>query len=147
MLKPPFIFSTQKILAIVNKHAPFQIHTRRQFELERKPWITKGILTSTRVKAKFFRLFKRTKKPEHYKKFKQYRDMTNSLLRKSKKQYYKQYFQEHSSNIKKTWTGINNLLHRQNKQKLSDIFLNVNGNLFTDQKKVEKLVEKCITIL
>ena len=77
-----------KILAIVNKRAPFQIPTHKQFELECKPWITKGILISTRIKAKLFKLFKRTKKPEHYKKFKQYRDMINSLLRKSKKQYY-----------------------------------------------------------
>ena len=51
--------------------------------------------------------------------------MINSLLRKSKKQYYKKYFQEHSSNMKKTWTGINNLLHRNNKQKLSDLFLDI----------------------
>ena len=131
-----FLFFHKKFLAIVNKHAPFQILTRKQFELERKPWITKGILTSTRVKAKLFRLFKRTKKHEHYKKFKMYRDIINSLLRKSKKQFYKKYFEEHTSNIKKTWTGINNLLHRQSKQKLSDIFLNVNGNLFTDQNVV-----------
>ena len=131
-----FQYFHKKFLAIVNKHAPFQILTHKQFELECKPWITKGILTSTRIKAKLFKLFKRTKNPEHYKKFKHYRDMINSLLRKSKKQYYKKYFQEHSSNMKKTWTGINNLLHRNNKQKLSDLFLNVNGNLFTDQKLV-----------
>ena len=100
-----FHFFHKKFLAIINKHAPYQILTKKQFELECKPWITKGILTSTRVKAKFFKIFKRTKKTEHYKKFKVYRDMINSLLRKSKKQYYKKYFAEQMNNMKKTWSG------------------------------------------
>ena len=77
-----------------------------------------------------------TQKSEPHKKFKLYRDTINSLLRKSKKQYYKKYFAEHMNNMKKTWTGINSILHRKNKQKVSDIFLNISGKLFTDQKTV-----------
>ena len=38
--------------------------------------------------------------------------------------------------MKKTWKGINSILHRQGKLKISDIFLNINGKLFTDQKAV-----------
>jgi hypothetical protein len=131
-----YLFFHKKYSAIVNKHAPIQILTRKQQELELKPWITKGILTSTRVKGKTFKLFKRTQKSEHYKKFKLYRDTINSLLRKSKKQYYKKYFAEHINNMKKTWTGINSILHRQKMQKVTDIFLNINGKLFTDQNTV-----------
>ena len=110
--------------------------TRKQVELELKPWITKGILTSTRVKAKLFKLFKKTQNNEYYAQFKFYRDTINSLLRKSKKQYHKNYFKQHAHNIKKTWKGINNLLHRQGNLKVSDIFLNIDGKLFTDQKIV-----------
>ena len=40
---------------------------------------------------------------------------------------------------KKSWTGINTILSRQSKTKASDIFLNSNGNLFTDQKTVSKM--------
>ena len=149
-----FNFFQKRYQAILNKHAPIQILTRKQLELELKPWITKGILTSTRVKSKLYRLFKKTKKSQYYHKFKFYRDTINSLIRKSKKQYYKKYFAEHTNNLKKTWTGINNVLHRQSKLKVSDIFLNVNGSLFTDQNIVvdkmnnyfinvaEKLAEK-----
>ena len=131
-----YLFFHKKYQAIVNKHAPLQTLTRKQQELERKPWITKGILTSIRVKAKIFKQFKKSQNHVHYKKFKLYRDTINSLLRKSKKQFYKKYFAEHINNMKKTWTGINTILHRQNKQKHSDIFLNISGKLFTDQKTV-----------
>ena len=38
--------------------------------------------------------------------------------------------------MKKTWKGINNLLNRKDSTKVSDIFLNINGKLLTDQKLV-----------
>ena len=53
--------------------------------------------------------------------------------------YYDKYFQEHMNNAKKSWTGINTILSRHGKSKASDIFLNSNGNLFTDQKTVSKM--------
>ena len=43
------------------------------------------------------------------------------------------------NNAKKAWTGINTILHRKKKQSSSDIFLNVDGKLVTDQKIVSKL--------
>ena len=129
-------FFHKKNSAILNKHAPMEFLTKKQIELELKPWITSGILTSARVKAKLFKLFKKTQNTEYYAQFKFYRDTINSLLRKSKKQYHKQYFIHHAHNIKKTWKGINNLLHRQGNLKVSDIFLNVDGKLLTDQKVV-----------
>ena len=38
-----------KQLAILNALAPIRFLTKKEQELERKPWITKGILKSTRV--------------------------------------------------------------------------------------------------
>ena len=39
-------FFHKKYCGIINKHYPIEILTRKQQELECKPWITKGILTS-----------------------------------------------------------------------------------------------------
>ena len=129
-------FFHDKHCAINDKHFPLETLTRKQQELELKPWITKGILTSTRVKAKLFRTFKKTQKSQDHAKYKYYRDTINSLSRKSKKQYHKEYFIKHANNLKRTWKGINNLLNRQGKLKNSDIFLNIDGKLITDQKMV-----------
>ena len=38
--------------------------------------------------------------------------------------------------MKKAWKGINNLLNRQGEFKVSDIYLNINGKLITDQNIV-----------
>ena len=126
-------------LDILNKHFPLVILTKKEIELECKPWITQGILTSSKIKNKTFRLFKKTGKQEDYQKFKTYRDLINKLKRRSMILYYDKYFQEHMNNAKKSWTGINTILSRHGKTKASDIFLNSNGNLFTDQKTVSKM--------
>ena len=139
-----FDYSHKMILNILNEHYPIKILNRKEIELERKPWITKGILTSTKIKNKTYRKFvkshnKDKKTSDIYIKFKRYRDLINTLKRKSQKQFHIDYFQKHLNNAKKAWTGINTILHRKKKQKISDIFLNVNGKLVTDQKTVSKL--------
>jgi hypothetical protein len=141
-IEKTYNFFHKRHLAIINKHAPIEFLTRKQAELEFKPWITKGLLTSIRKKGKLFKIFKNTLHTADYNKYKFYRDTINSLLRKSKKQYHKNYFLQHANNIKKTWKGINNLLHRQGNMKVSDISLNINGKLFTDQNIVVDKMNK-----
>ena len=43
------------------------------------------------------------------------------------------------NNTKKSWIGINTILHRNSKSRWSDIFLNSNGKLFTDQKTINEM--------
>ena len=138
-----FDYSHKMLLNILNEHYPIKILNKKEIELERKPWITKGILTSTKIKNQTYRKFIKSKvkdkSSELYLKFKRYRDLINTLKRRSQKQFHVDYFQRHLNNAKKAWTGINTILHRKKKQKVSDIFLNVNGKLVTDQKIVSKL--------
>ena len=47
-------FFHEKHCLIADIHFPWENLTGKQRELELKPWITKGILTSSRVKAKLF---------------------------------------------------------------------------------------------
>ena len=77
-------------------------------------------------------------KTHYYNLFKIYRDTLNSLIRKSKKQYYKKYLTENQNNSRKAWSAINSLLNRRSKVKTSDIFLNDKGKIITDQKEVTK---------
>ena len=136
-------YSHKMILNILDEHYPIKILNRKEIELERKPWITKGILTSTKIKNATYRKFVKSrtldKTSDIYIKFKRYRDLINTLKRKSQKQFHIDYFQKNLNNAKKAWTGINTILNKKKKQKISDIFLNVDGKLVTDQKIVSKL--------
>ena len=138
-----FDYSHKMLLNILNEYYPIKILSKKEIELERKPWITKGILISTKIKnltyRKFIKSHNKNKTSDLYLKFKRYRDLINTLKRKSQKLFHTDYFQKHLHNAKKAWAGINSILHRKKKQKVSDIFLNVNGKLVTDQKVVSKL--------
>ena len=136
-------YSHKMLLNILNVHFPLKILTKKEIELERKPWITKGILVSSKIKNKTYKAFcrkgKKDKNSAIYLKFKKYRDLINTLKRKSQKNYHTNYFIKNMNNAKKSWAGINTILHRRSKQKISDIFLNIDGKLVTDQKVVSKL--------
>ena len=51
-------------------------------------------------------------------KYKYYRNKICSLIRLRKKLYYEDCFEHHKTNMKKTWEGINDVLHFRKKTKL-----------------------------
>ena len=84
------------------------------------PWITKGILVSMRIRDKLYKQI-RQKKDELEKErisrlHKRYRNMIVNLLRVSKKNHYRFYFQENQGNIKKTLDGIRELINVSKKK-------------------------------
>ena len=78
------IFSSfyNKLNKIVNKHAPFKTMSKRRKKKLSKPWITKGIRTSIKIK---------NMSGDHAQ-YKHYRNTISKLTRISKKQYYSQFF-------------------------------------------------------
>ena len=71
-----------------------------------KPWITKGIRASIKVKNRLYQI-------GDLDKYKYYRNKICSLTRLSKKRYYCDFFNENLNNMKRTWQGINGLLNRR----------------------------------
>ena len=79
-----------------------QLSSRKRKVLS-KPWITTGLKVSIRMKNKLYPSGDEVR-------YKYYRNKISNLLRISKKNYYSDYFEANMPNIKKTWTGINELL-------------------------------------
>ena len=117
------LFTTfyKKINCLVNKHAPMKTLSKRRGKILSKPWITKGIRTSIRIKNNFFF----NADWEHYK---LYRNKITSLTRQSKKNYYERYFEENINNSKETWRGINDIISRKAKSDKKPIHRLVNSN-------------------
>ena len=99
-----------KLSKTINKHAPLKPISKRQKKVLAKPWITKGIRKSIKVKNKLLSM-------GNHNLYKCYRNKILTLTRVSKKIYFHNYFQENLNNIKKTWEGINNLINRKKHKK------------------------------
>ena len=62
-------------------------------------------------------------------KYKFYRNKITTLIRESKKLYYHTYFTKHINDMKKTWTGINEVMNRNRRKSKPILCLKrLNGN-------------------
>ena len=96
------------------------------------PWITFGLLNSIKHRDKLYvKLIKTSLLSAKYivieNEYKDYCSILQSSLRKAKADYYHKQFQNNVSDIKKTWTKINEVLCRKSKKaEMPDYFLDGN---------------------
>ena len=68
-------------------------------------------MTSNQNKSKIYNKFCKAKDQKQkdllHQQFKNYRNILSNLTKKSKENYYKEYFQENKSNLIKVWKGMN----------------------------------------
>ena len=102
----------EKHLEIIGKNALFRTLPKREKKLREKPWITKCILQSIRIKYNLYNRYIRKQDQFWYHRYKFYRSKVNMLISKSKKNDLRSYSQENSNNSKETWTKINQLLQK-----------------------------------
>ena len=122
-------------LNTINTHAPLKLLSRKESKNLLKPWITGGILASIKKKDKFYHSYVKTQNKTWYGKYKLYRDKINKLIRKSKHNYYLNYFINFKNDSKKIWSGIKSIISNK-KTSPSTINLQINDQIITDQKKV-----------
>ena len=105
---------------IINKHAPFRKSSRREKQLQAKPWKTRGLLTSIKNKNRMFRKCHKCKDAKLIVQYKKYTNKLRRLRKIAKQQHYFKLFQKYRSNSKKTWKTINESYSTHQKQS-SDI--------------------------
>ena len=91
-----------------------ELYNKYKLKFKSKPWISLGLQKSISVKNKLLTNFINKKDPalkkEFHTKYKKYRSLLSTLMKKSKQGYYDKYFERNWSNIKNTWKGINSLI-------------------------------------
>ena len=85
-----------KLNKLINKQAPFKILSKRNAKQFSKPWITKGLRKSIKIKNRLFY-------SGDFLKYKLYRNRIVSLSHLSKRLFYDAYFTTNVKNMKKTW--------------------------------------------
>ena len=69
-------------------------------------------------------------------KFKAYRNGLHGLIRKSKRSFYFNKFEQVKNNMCRIWKTINNLIGRTQKQSQTDRFKGNSGTIITDPNKI-----------
>ena len=108
----------KRINAILDNHAPLRKVTKKKLIYRSKPWTTLGLQKSISIKNSLFVKFIKSndinQKNEMHIKYKQYRNLISTLLKRSKCLYFTKFFNDNLNNLKNTWKGIKNLISLKN---------------------------------
>ena len=121
----------------VDRHAPLKKLTKKELKLKSKPWITPFIVRLITQRNKIFERKKRQPNNNNIKRlYNLFRNRVNRELKKSKKKYYTDYFEEHKNDIKKTWKGIKSIINTKNSNTSKISQLNIDGKIIDNPKDI-----------
>ena len=97
---------------ILDKHAPLKKLSKCKLKFKTKTWITMALQKSTSIKNKLFSDYinKKDQKTELHIKYKSYRNMLSTLMKKIKQNYFITFFENNLKNLKNTWKGIKSII-------------------------------------
>ena len=136
-----------KMNSILDEHAQLKRVNKYKLKFKSKPWITPAIQKSISVKNNLLKRFINSKDPQvkdiFHEQYKDYRNMLSTLLKKSRTNYYNQYFEANMNNIKNTWKGIKSILTIKNTSSDFPKCLSSNGSTFTNQVEISDVFNNC----
>ena len=126
-----FITKTNEL---IDYHAPFK---KVKFcETPKKPWITKGILTSISRKNALYKRFMKekdaVKKEILSSNFKIYKNWLTKIMCMSKTLYFQNFFETYRTNLRETWKGIKSLVSSKARKPCAPSSLLIDKNVVND---------------
>ena len=116
---------------------------KQKIKIKRKsfnsPWMTKGLVKSSKKKQRLYEKFLKNKNPEKELNYKQYKTLFESLKKKTKKNYYSDLIDSHKFNIKKTWNIMKKIIgnKRVTNAPLPNFITEKNREIFDKKEIVE----------
>ncbi len=109
----------------IDKAAPMKTINISKKRVIREPWITKGIIKSSKTLDNLY--MKTLYKPKHHAahyQFRTYRNKFNKLKKKLKQNYYHDLFVKYDKDIRKSWEVMRMIIKKTNdKTAISDTFM------------------------
>ena len=124
-----------KVSNCVKQHVTLVKLSRKKISLHSKPWINPRIEHLMAKRDKYLWKFNCTKSLDMEYLYKKFRNKVVSEIRKSKNDYYSQYFSRNKSNMKMLWSGICSIINVKTNVGISISSLNQNGVKVEEPKK------------
>ena len=122
------IFKAKKLIKTKNKY----------IQKPRKPWMSKGLITSCSTKNNLYYLMKKNPNDIAKKaKYTRYKNMLLTILRKARENYYNKLITHISRDNKKLWQFINKNINKQKPNNIIDkIYSDSKNKIVTDKKVI-----------
>ena len=91
--------------------------------LNRKPWLSRGLKQSIKVKNKMYVKSIRVPTIHNIEKYKKYRNKLNSILCKAQQDHYEKLLNENRANLSKSWKIIKEVINGRTRSTLPEKFI------------------------
>ena len=126
-----------RLTGTADRHAPIKQLSPKDVKRRINPWMTPQILKLIKIRDRLF--VRKKKEPDNVlikRTYNQARNRVNRSTQKAKKEYYNSYFEEHNTNIKKTWEGIKKIVNVKKSTNFSISHLNIKGKIADDPASI-----------
>jgi hypothetical protein len=89
---------------------PLKMYKPNSYNKPKTPWISKALLVSVRKKNKLYKKYMTNSTIYRERKYKEYKNKLNHLIRIAKRTYYDTKFEQAKSDLKTTWELINEVI-------------------------------------
>ena len=129
------IFDT--INKIVDHCAPLKPLSKRKQKIKGKPWLTKSIIHSVKIKQKLYKthVLDPTNNEKRLK-YKKYSNLLNNIIKDRKRDYLTSQFEANKTNLKITWKLIGSIIQRKTKSQISPTKIISKNQEYTKSKDI-----------
>ena len=103
-------------------------------------WVTRGILISRVTLNKLSQKWAKSRNPIHHEEYTVYKNILQSVTRKSKEMSYGEIYENNYKDARKIWELTNKLLDRKQREKNSGLKIVFEGTLREDSKEVATIL-------
>ena len=125
---------------VIDKYMPLVKISNKSHKRRYKPWITSEIRKDIQNREKILRKVIRTKDPLRRAtieaNYKLKRNQIVEAIKRSKQNFYSEYFTENNGNLRKIWQGIKDIINIKSRSFESPTSINENGNIITDPHEI-----------
>ena len=117
-----------------------------KFKSDQSPWITKGIAKSSKQKQRLYEKFLKNRTPKNEETYKTYKNLFETIKKRSKQKFYSEKLQKFKGDVRKTW-GVTKEILRKCNTKPSTILtkITVNKTDIFDAAKIDDEFNKFFT--
>ena len=101
----------------------------------RNPWIKQELKNDIQIRDRFYTIQKKNQTSESIKKFKQYKNQNLSKQRKPERDYYREQFEMHKHDLKKSWKVLKNIIGKEDKGTSIKQTIFLINNQYTTEKQ------------
>ena len=130
---------------LLDKHGPLKKISKYKLKFKTKPWITPALQKSNALFKRYIKLKSPVKKKEVHQQYKYYRNLLSTLMKKSKQNYYEQFFKNNLNNLKNVWKGIRSLIAIKTSSASNMHMLAHKGAKVTDPLHIANVFNDCFS--